>query len=103
MNAEAAEKRVWTAEAYLAWERAQPEKHAFYQGEVFAMSGATREHNLLVGNSSRSSTMRCVDEPCETYPSDMRVEVPATGLYTYPDVSVACGEPRFEDAASTRS
>lgn len=97
MSAEPAEKRVWTPEEYLAWERAQPEKHAFYQGEIFAMSGATREHNLLVSNLVTGLNVALRDRPCETYPSDMRVKVPATGLYTYPDVSVVCGEPRFED------
>ena len=98
MSAEPAEKRIWTPGEYLAWERAEPEKHAFYQGEIFAMSGASRAHNLLVGNLLRVLGNALLDRPCETYPSDMRIKVPATGLSTYPDASVACGEPQFEDA-----
>lgn len=97
MRVEPAEKSVWTPEEYLAWERVQPEKHAYFQGEIFAMSGASREHNLLVANLVRLLNQALLDRPCETYPSHMRVKVPATGLYTYPDVSVVCGEPRFED------
>jgi Uma2 family endonuclease len=93
----AAEKKVWTPEEYLAWERKQPEKHAYYRGEVFAMSGATREHNLIVFNTILALGEMLRDRPCESYPSDMRVRVPATGLYTYPDVTVVCGPPEFED------
>jgi len=99
MSAVAAEKSVWTPEDYLAWERAQPEKHAFYQGEIFAMPGASREHNLLVTNLVRLLGNALLDKPCEIYPSDMRVKVSMTGLYTYPDVSVVRGEPEFEDNA----
>ena len=45
VNAEAAEKRVWTSEEYLAWERKVPEKHELFNGEVFAMAEAKRRHN----------------------------------------------------------
>jgi Uma2 family endonuclease len=79
-------------EDYLAWERQQPEKHEYLRGAVFAMAGATREHNLVVGNVVTRLTLALADRPCETYPSDMRVHVPATGLYTYPDASVVCGD-----------
>ena len=61
------------------------------------MAGASREHNLIVGNLLRDIGNQLEDRPCETYPSDMRVSIEATGLYTYPDVSVVCGEPRFQD------
>src|SRR3954465_13325156 len=97
MSAESGEKRIWTAAEYLAWERAAPEKHAFYQGEIFAMAGASREHNLLVANVVTALTIALRDRPCETYPSDMRIKIPATGLYPYADASVTCGEPQFED------
>jgi Uma2 family endonuclease len=97
VSAEPAEKRSWTAETYLAWERLQPTKHAFFDGEVFAMAGATREHNLLVLNVGAELRSALRSRPCEVYPSDMRVKVPATGLYTYPDDVVVCGKAEFED------
>jgi Uma2 family endonuclease len=97
MSAQPAEKQTWTPAEYLAWERAQPERHAYFQGEIFNMSGATREHNLIVGNLMRVLGNALLDRPCEAYPSNMRVKVPATGLYTYPDVAVVCGKPEFED------
>ena len=56
------------------------------------MAGATREHNLVVGNVVTRLTLALADRPCESYPADMRVYVPATGLYTYPDASIVCGK-----------
>lgn len=91
------EKKIWTPEEYLAWERASPEKHAFYRGEVFAMAGASREHNLIVGNIVRLLGNALLDRPCESYPSDMRVRIQATELYTYPDATALCQRPAFED------
>lgn len=98
MSAQPIEKRDWTPQEYLAWERQQPARHELFQGEVFAMGGATREHNLLVVNITAELRNALRKKPCETYPSDMRVKVPAAGLYTYPDASVVCGKPEFEDA-----
>jgi Uma2 family endonuclease len=97
MSAQPFEKRHWTAQEYLAWERQQPTRHEFFQGEVFALGGATREHNLLVVNITAELRSALRKKPCETSASDMRVKVPATGLYTYPDASVVCGKPEFED------
>jgi Uma2 family endonuclease len=87
-----------TPQEYLARERAASFKSEFYRGQVFAMAGATRRHNLIVSNTIRTLGNLLEHRPCEVYPSDMRVLVPATGLYTYPDVSIVCGEPQFEDA-----
>ena len=66
---------------------------------MFAMSGATREHNLITGNIAASLHGQVKDRPCESYAADMRVLfiVSPTGLYTYPDVVVTCQSPRFED------
>jgi len=61
------------------------------------MSGASRKHNLLTVNISASLNQQLRGKPCEVYSSEMRVKVRATGLYTYPDVVVVCGEPQLED------
>ena len=97
MSAEPAEKRSWTAEEYLAWERVQPTKHEFFEGEIFAMAGATVAHNLLVARVVTALTNALDAGPCNACPSDMRVKVPATGLYTYPDAVVFCGKAELED------
>ena len=90
-------KTKLTAEEYLAIERKAERKSEFYDGEMFLMAGATREHNLIVTNVVRELSNQLKGKPCETYPSDMRVRVPATETYTYPDVVVVCGEPQFDD------
>jgi len=97
VNGEAAAKRSWTAAEYLAWERTSPEKHELLAGEIFAMAGATFAHNKIVLNLAAELRSALRDRPCDVTSSDLRVHVPATGLYTYPDATVVCGDPRFED------
>lgn len=86
-----------TPEEYLALERQADSKSEYYAGAIFAMAGASRRHNLIVGNVFASLHGQLRKRPCSVFPSDMRVKVSATGLYTYPDVSVVCGQPRFDD------
>ena len=93
----AATKIRFTPQEYLALERKSETRNEYYNGEIFAMAGASREHNLIAGNLFRDIGNQLEDRPCETYLSDMRVWIEATGLYTYPDVVVVCGEPRFQD------
>lgn len=90
----AAVKR-YTVEEYLALELASATKHEFYDGEIFAMAGASEAHNLVEGNLLRVLGNRLADRDCRLYPSDMRVLLP-TGLYTYPDASVVCGPRNVE-------
>jgi Uma2 family endonuclease len=87
-----------TREEYLAAERAAESKSEYIDGYVLAMSGASRAHNVIAGNTSATLNVQLADAPCEVYSSDMRVKVSETGDYTYPDVVVACGEIAFEDA-----
>ena len=91
-----AQKR-YTAEKYLALERQAQYKSESCAGEIFAMAGASRWHNLIVTNVLRELSLQLKGRPCTTYPSDMRVKISPTGLYTYPDVTVVCGEAQFED------
>ena len=87
----------YTPEEYLGLERQAQCKSEYYAGEIFAMAGASRWHNLIVTNVIGELRSQLKGRPCTTYPSDMRVKVSPTGLYTYPDVTVVCGEARFED------
>lgn len=87
----------YTPEQYLERERSATYKSQYYRGEIFAMSGASREHNLVVANLLRTIGNQLLDRPCELYPSDMRVKVQDSGLYTYPDAVIVCGKPQFED------
>ena len=90
-------KTKLTPDEYLKFERKSEVKHGYFAGEIFAMSGAKRNHNKIVGNLSGLVWQHLKEKDCEFYPTDMRVFVPATGLYTYPDLVVVCGEPKFQD------
>jgi len=91
-------KLRFTPEEYLALERRAEYRSEYFNGEIFAMAGASREHNLIAGNAFASLHAQLKGRRCEAYPGDMRVQVSQTGLYTYPDVVVVCGEPQFADA-----
>ena len=86
-----------TPEQYLEIERAAEYKSEYFGGEMFAMAGAAEAHNLLVSNLIAELNFQMRGRPCRVYPSDMRVRVSATGLYTYPDIIAVCGEPEFLD------
>jgi Uma2 family endonuclease len=86
-----------TPEEYLALERKSEFKSEYINGQMVAMTGASRRHNLIAINISGVLWQQLKKKPCEVYAGDMRVRVPATGLYTYPDVVVVCGEPQLED------
>src|SRR5437868_8492820 len=91
-------KTLLTPEEYLAIERKAEYRSEYLNGEMFAMTGASRKHNLIALNIAGELRQQLKSKPCEAYVNDMRVRIPATDLYTYPDVTVVCGDPEFEDA-----
>lgn len=91
-------QRKLTAAEYLEIERAAEHKSEFYNGAMFAMAGASKPHNLIVGNLLRSLGNRLETKNCNVYPSDTRVKIERINKYTYPDVSVTCGEEIYEGA-----
>lgn len=86
-----------TPEEYLARERAAEYKHEYVNGRIYAMTGASRKHNVIAGNAFAGLHRRMHGRPCEAYIGGMRVRVRETGLYTYPDVVAVCGPPELED------
>lgn len=82
---------------YLDLERRSEIRHEYIAGRVFAMSGASRRHNLIAGNLYALLWSQLRGRQCEAYMSNMRVTVGPTGMYTYPNIVALCGEPRFED------
>jgi Uma2 family endonuclease len=87
-----------TPAEYLAFERQAEYKNEYFDGEIFAMVGASRKHNLITVNITSSLHTQLKNRPCEVYSSDMRIRIPNANIYTYADLTVACGEPKFEDA-----
>ncbi|MGH7467657.1 MAG: Uma2 family endonuclease [Longimicrobiales bacterium] len=85
-----------TPAEYLEAERRAETKSEYLAGQVYAMTGASMRHNLIVANLVSSLHAQLKGRLCSVLPSDMRLHVP-TGLYTYPDVTVVCGTPQLED------
>ena len=86
-----------TAEQYLFQERRSETKNEYFDGEIFAMAGASREHNQISANLVRVLGNQLLDEPCSVYSSDMKVRIEKARKYTYPDLVIACQTERFED------
>ena len=86
-----------TPEEYLALEREAEYKSEYFNGEIFAMSGASPAHNQIVTNIVGELYAKFKKRPCRVYANDIRVKVSSTGLYTYPDVVAICNQPRFDD------
>ncbi|MEZ4768991.1 MAG: Uma2 family endonuclease [Caldilineales bacterium] len=86
-----------TPQEYLKMERAAEYKSEYYAGEVFAMVGASPRHVLIATNTAAVLVGELKKRPCMVYSADLRVKVSASGLYTYPDIIVACKKPEFDD------
>ncbi|MCX7637460.1 MAG: Uma2 family endonuclease [Cyclobacteriaceae bacterium] len=82
---------------YLAFERQSTEKHEYYRGEIFAMSGAGRTHNILFSNFFGALFTRLKGKPCRPFGPDMRLHIPENTLFTYSDIAVYCGEMKTMD------
>jgi Uma2 family endonuclease len=91
------EKPRYTAEEYLALERASSEKNEFAFGEIYAMGGASAKHVAIVTNIAGELRSQLRRRPCHVYSADLRLCVDAKRRYTYPDVVVVCGQPQFLD------
>ena len=98
MTAKPKEKYI-SPEDYLEMERASLDRHEYFDGEIFEMAGTSEEHANISSNINSSLHLQLKKRPCKSYQSDLRVHIPATGLYTYPDVIVVCGKPQLLDGA----
>jgi Uma2 family endonuclease len=87
-------KKITVAD-YLEMERNSVEKHEYYEGEIFAMAGAKKNHNLIVSNLIATFHGQFRGRPCSVFPPDMKVAIDKYNHYTYPDVSIVCGESKF--------
>jgi len=86
-----------TEEMYLQRERTSLEKCEYYNGDVYAMAGASEQHNIIAMNLAALLHAHLRGRSCRAYPSDMRVKVLKTGLHTYPDFTITCGQSLFSD------
>ena len=83
--------KLISQEEYLAEERLALEKHEYFQGEIFAMSGTTIEHTVIAVNCITELRNKLKGKNCRPYESNLRIYIPPNSLYTYPDISIICG------------
>jgi Uma2 family endonuclease len=97
-------KNKLTLEEYLRFERSSPDKHEYYKSEIFAMAGAGLRHNKIFSNLFGELTVKLKGKNCSPYGSDMRIHIPENTLFTYPDISIICGDiitsPEDEETAT---
>ena len=82
---------------YLAFERESQERHEYYKGEIFAMSGASFKHNIIEDNVRGTLYSYLKGKKCRSFGSNLRIHIPKNTLYTYPDILIVCDEPKFID------
>ena len=93
----AEQQQFITQEAYLARERAALDKSEYYQGEILPMAGASKEHNRIKENVAGEIYIALRGSACQSFSSDMRVHLPETSLFAYPDIVIVCGEPQLRN------
>ena len=84
-------------EQYLDGERLADIKSEYFDGNVYAMAGASRRHSLIESNLLFEIVGKLRGRPCETHGSNMKVWIPVIKSFVYPDLSVACGPPKMRD------
>jgi Uma2 family endonuclease len=86
-----------TPDEYLAAERVSESRSEYLDGVVCPMTGATANHTKIIANLTRELSNQLLTRPCDVYPIDLKVRLPDSRKFFYPDLSVVCDEPRFQD------
>ena len=86
-----------TPEQYLERERKAEYRSEYFDGKLFAKTGSSENHNLIVGNIAAGIHRQFRKRNCEVYAIDMRLKVSEISSYFYPDIVAVCGKPEFED------
>ena len=92
-----AELQYISEQDYLNAERLALNKHEYFRGEIFAMSGASLPHNKIFSNLFIDAGVKLKGKKCQPFGGDLRIYIPKNTLYTYPDMSIICGEPETTD------
>lgn len=90
--------RLYTADEYLEIDRASDHRNEFVNGRIYAMTGTSIPHNVIVNNISGELRSRLRGRPCRAFTENVRLKVSESGMYTYPDVMALCGERELEDS-----
>lgn len=90
-------RHYYTLEEYFALERAGHARYEYWDGEIVCMSGGSRQHIMIGGNVYFTLRQQLGGSNCKVFTAEMPVKTPLLPPFRYPDVSVVCGEPLFED------
>ena len=90
-------RKYYSEEDFLILERMSKTKNEYYRGEIFAMPGASYQHNQIASSLIGDIVAHLKGKPCKIFGSDLRVHTQLKSFYTYPDAVVICGEPSFVD------
>jgi Uma2 family endonuclease len=82
---------------YLELDKNSEERYEYFDGEIFAMAGGSPSHSRIGLNICNALTQKLRGKNCEAFNSEMRIKAPAIPPYCYPDASVVCGEPIFDE------
>ena len=82
---------------FLQWERKQEYKHEYVKGEIISMAGASLNHNKILSNIIVTIGSFLKTKSCDIYPSDLRIAVKSKSSFFYPDATIVCDEPEFDD------
>ena len=88
-------QRFFTPEEYLSLEEKADQRSEYCNGEIFAMSGGSVNHNQIAINVMTALSRLFDRKPCRVFINDVRLHIKRSGLYTYPDVMVVCGKIEF--------
>ena len=86
------QKKFYSIQEYLEMEKDSLEKHQYYRGEIFAMAGADSIHNIIFKNTFGNLFIALKGKSCQPFGSDFRIHIPENSLFTYPDISIICGD-----------
>lgn len=88
---------IFSVEDYLDYERNAPERHEFLDGSVYAMAGESPRHSTICFNLGGLIHAQLRGKKCRGFSPNMKIATNNQGLYSYPDLSIVCGKPKFHD------
>lgn len=97
MNAPRKTAEIYTPDEYLEYERVSNERHEFVDGYLIEMSGESLSHSRICVNVSREVSTGLLGRRCEALSPNMKVRTSNASLFSYPDLTIVCGEPQFHD------
>ncbi len=97
MTALSKTKLIYTPEEYLEFERSSIERHEFWDGYIFQTAGESLSHSRICVNLTREASFGLLGKSCEALSPNMKVRTSTASLFSYPDLTIVCGEPLFHD------